>query len=239
MAVGAAEAEAALFDAAEYLQPGKFSLGINGDLLLNNPTGEAAEARLKTGINEMVNIQGVVGAGSRNRKFRAGAISNVNFFADSPGSLGITLLVGVGYVKRAAYSGLQILTGPLVHHTFKGWDNKPLNIFLGIPFTMELHGGSYTTGSQLAFGALWDMGNSGTWFLHSEAALSLRRSESYVSLGAGMRLGASGGRAYRREQREQRAREEDRYEERDSAPRKKYQPDVVNPEVETIESDED
>jgi hypothetical protein len=105
--------------------------------------------------------------------------------------------------------------------------------------TLELHDGTYTTGSQIAFGGLYDIDSHQNWFLSAEAAISLRRSESYISAGVGYRLGTGNEpRIQRRRSREP----EDSYEEQNRQGRNRPGgSSTINPDgsVRTIESGEE
>jgi len=186
--VASSVTQAAIFDAADYIEPGRYSLGAYGEFLLNNPSGEGIEIRGKRGINDMVNVEPFIGFGNKNRGFRFGAAVPINFFPDAASQPGISLLLTAQHLKRETYSALQFSAAPLFHKTVEGVDQLPLNLFLGFPFSLELFDGSYKTGLQLAFGGLYDMTRDGTYFLASEAGVSLNKSESLVLLGGGIRF---------------------------------------------------
>ena len=63
---------------------------------------------------------------------------------------------------------------------------------MGFPLYLELYDGKYKTGLQASFGGLYDVSRDGTYYLMSEASISLHNAESAVVLGGGVRF--SGGR---------------------------------------------
>jgi len=180
---------AAIFDAADILRPGSNSIGILTEAVLSNPSSEGIELRAKQGINEMVNLQAILGTGSDNRKFRFGGQSTITFFPDADGQPGISLLAGALYLRRATYSALQISSGPMIHEIVSGPHGYPITLYLAMPWSIELHSGNYNTSLQLAFGANYELTEKRNWFANTEAGIALNRSESYVALGIGMRLG--------------------------------------------------
>lgn len=182
------EARAAIFDAADYREPGKYSVGSFGEFILNNPSGEGVEVRAKRGINDMVNLEPFLGFGRKQRGFRFGVAAPINFFPDTENQPGISLLMTGQYVKRETYSGINFQGAPMIHKIVAGVDHLPLNLYLGFPFSLELYDGKYKTGLQMAFGGLYDVSRDGTYYLNSEAGLSLNHSESYVLFGGGIRF---------------------------------------------------
>ena len=182
---------AAIFNAADFMLPSQQSLGIVGDALLSNPTGEGADLRFKQGINNLVNLDAILGIGSADRKFRVGAQADINFFPDAEGQFGVSLVTGGLFIKRADHHAIQFNTAPVVHKSMMGFSNHPVNVYVGIPFSIELYTGHYTVGTQMAFGAQWDTNDDRNLFVSTEAGVTLSKSESYVALGIGTRFGAS------------------------------------------------
>lgn len=184
---------AAIFDAPDYIEPGKYSLGTFGEFLLNDPSGEGVELRLKRGVNDMVNIQPLIGVGTNNRGFRVGAAAPISFFPNTKSQPGVSMVLTAQYLKREAYNALNITASPLVHKVVEGIDHLPLNLFVGIPYYIELFNGRYKTAWQIAFGGLYDLDRDGTYFMSSEAAISLSRAETLVAIGVGVRFDGARG----------------------------------------------
>lgn len=179
---------AAIFDAADYIEPGHYAAGVYSEFLLNNPSGEGIEVRGKRGINDLVNFEPFLGFGTRSRGFRFGASATVNFFPSTDSQPGISLMGTGQYVRRETYNGLNFSAAPMIHKRVEGADHLPLNLYLAFPFSLELWEGHYRTGLQAAFGGLYDIDSSGTYYLVAEAGVSLNNSESLVLLGGGIRF---------------------------------------------------
>jgi hypothetical protein len=188
----ASTANAAIFDAPDYLEPGKVSVGALGEFLLNNPSGEGIEVRAKRGINDMVNVQPFIGFGKDNRRFRFGVAVPVNFFPNTESQPGVSMVLTGMYVRRDTFSGVNFSVAPMLHKVLQGANDLPLNLFLAFPLHVELFDGKYKTGLQAAFGGLYDLDRFDTYFLMSEINVSLNHAESSVVLGGGIRFG--GGR---------------------------------------------
>lgn len=182
---------AAIFDAADILKPGSHSIGILTEVILSNPSSEGIELRAKRGINDMVNLEGIFGTGSDNRRLRFGGQSTITLFPDADGQPGISLYVSTLYLKRESYGSLLLSGGPMIQEMVDGMHGLPINLYLAAPWTIELHKGNYNTSFQLAFGANYEISDQRNWFANTEAGLSLSRSESYVAVGVGMRFGST------------------------------------------------
>ncbi|MGZ3710835.1 MAG: hypothetical protein ACXVBE_03725, partial [Bdellovibrionota bacterium] len=57
------------------------------------------------------------------------------------------------------------------------------------PFYLEARSGTYTSGSQLVLGSTFDVSEGKRFYVTGEGGIRLAKSESYVLLGFGMRLG--------------------------------------------------
>ncbi len=181
---------AAIFDAADILQPQKNSVGVLAEAVLNNPSSTGAELRLKHGFNEEVNVSAILGTGSENRRTRFGALGTFNFFPDTDGQPGISLLAGGLYLKRASYGALQLSIGPIVHKSVQSFHEYPMNLYVALPWTLEFHSGSYNTALQLVLGDNFEISSGRNWLFNTEAGFSLSRSETYVALGISYRFGS-------------------------------------------------
>lgn len=179
--LAAKNAEATLFDPANVLEPGKFSVGVVGELLLSNPTSEGAEARVKYGVSSNFSSQAIIGLGSGSRKFRLGVHNTLSIFPDAEGQLGVALLLGGLYLNRERSKVFIAHAGPMIHESFDtAW---PIDGFFAIPFIIELDSGRYTTGAQLVAGI---QAKPGVFFITGELGLGMGRMESYVATGVGI-----------------------------------------------------
>lgn len=173
-----------LFDAPEIVDPGDLTIGLNGEILLSNPSSEGVELRVKYGVTSILNSEAIVGLGSNHRKFRVGVQNVFSVFPDTDGQLGVSAILSGLYLRRADRGVAVVTAGPMIHERISG--TIPLNFYFAWPFEIELDSGRYFTGSQLVFGAV---GGLGQWFLSTDVGLGLARRESYFAVGGGYNFG--------------------------------------------------
>lgn len=181
-------ARAAVFDSADILGPQSAAISGFGELLLSDPTSEGVEGRARFGLSDEWNVAGIVGTGSKNKKFRLGGEAVFNVLPDFEGQLGFSALGSVIYLNRGT-GGLQFRVAPLVHKRFDGFNGLPIVTYAALPFYLEARSGSYTTGSQLALGGVFDLTPTNRYYAVGEGGIKLSRSESYILVGFGLRLG--------------------------------------------------
>lgn len=178
-------AATSLFTAPEIIDPTDLSIGLNGEILLSNPSSEGVELRVKYGLTSIMTTEAIVGLGSNHRKFRVGVQNVFNVFPDVDGQIGVSAIVSGLYLRRADRGVAVITAGPMIHERVEG--TIPLNFYFAWPFEIELDSGRYFTGSQLVFGAVGGLG--GQWFMASDVGLGLAGRESYFALGGGYNFG--------------------------------------------------
>lgn len=184
-----ASASAAVFDAADFLPMNGTTFGAFGEIILNDPAGEGIEARARHGWTDDLNVAALIGTGSKNRRFRFGGEAAYSFIPDYDGQFGLTALATAMYLRRETSGGIQLRLAPLLHKKVDGWNGLPATLFLSLPYYAEARSGSFTTGSQFVFGAIFDVNKKGHSYIASEFGLKISRSETYVLLGAGFRFG--------------------------------------------------
>jgi hypothetical protein len=169
--------QAAIFDAPDILPENSGAVGVFGELLLNDPTSEGAEARARYGFSDALNFGANLGIGSNGKKFRLGGETVFNILPDWDGQIGLSALASAMYLRRLNSGGLQLRVGLMGHKKIDSITGYPATIYLAIPFYLEGRSGTYTTGSQ------------GRFYGSTELGVKLANSESYILLGAGFRLG--------------------------------------------------
>ena len=181
-------AQAAVFDAADFLPGRTATLGIFGELLLNDPTSEGVEARSRFGLSDDWNVGATIGTGTKNKKLRLGGETVYNFIPDYDGQFGISALASATYIKRAT-GALQLRVAPLFHKRINGMGGYPNVIYASLPLYLEGRSGNYTTGSQIVVGDIFDFTDNSHYYGNLEGRISLAKSESYILVGAGFRFG--------------------------------------------------
>ena len=192
IAAPSAITHAAIFDSADFLKQDDHSAGAFGDIVLNNPSGEGLEARYKWAPEDYLNLQGILGMGSDTRKFTVGGQVNYNFLPDIGNQPGVSVIGRATLLKRRLSgnkkTGIRFTTGPMVHKEFTGLNGLPLILYTAVPWSLTLQSGSYVASSQIVLGALTDITKNHSWFVASEAGLTLSKGESFIMIGAGMRF---------------------------------------------------
>lgn len=174
-------AQAGVFTTPRFLAPGESSLGIEPEVVLTSGAGVGFTARYTYGLNELMNVIGVIGTGTGPRKFRAGVASTFDFFPDIEGQPGIGLAFS-GIYQRLAESGqFELLATPYVHKVFvtNGSEVEP---YFGLPFGMGFSGGQYRALSTVAVGSLFKTAES-PFRYGIEFGIAVNNTESAVSAG--------------------------------------------------------
>jgi hypothetical protein len=182
-------AHASVFNAADILPQNAGSVGLLGEILLSDPSSEGLEAHGRYGLSDDLNVGVILGNGSKAKRFRFGGEAVYNFIPDWEGQVGLSALGSAIFLRRPGSGGLVLRLAPMVHKQVDGWSGLPTTLYVALPFLIEGRSGTYTTGTQLVVGGLADIDDSKRYFLNGEAGIKLAKSESYVLIGAGLRLG--------------------------------------------------
>lgn len=180
---------AAIFDAPDILPNNSGAVGLFGEMLLNDPTSEGAEVRGRYGLSDDWNVGVNLGTGSRGKQFRFGGETVYSILPDWDGQVGLSALASAMFLNRLGSTGLQMRVGLMGHKKFDSFTGFPATVFLAIPFYLEGRKGTYTTGSQIVLGSLWDVNSQSRFYASTEVGVKLGNSESYVLFGMGFRLG--------------------------------------------------
>jgi hypothetical protein len=182
-------AQASLFDASDILPRNSGAISTFGEMILNDPTSEGIEARGRYGLSSEWNVGAIIGTGSDGKKTRIGAEMVYSILPDWEGQVGLSALGGATIINRYGSAGLLMRASIMAHKKVTGWGGLPASVYLGLPFMIEARKGNYSTGWQLVLGSLFDVEDSGRFYMGLEGGISLNKAESYVLLGVGLRLG--------------------------------------------------
>lgn len=182
-------AQAAIFDAADILPQNSGSIGGFGELILSDPTSEGVEARGRYGLSDAWNVGAIVGAGSKSKKFRFGGEGVFNLLPDWEGQVGLSFIATAIYLRRFDSGGLQSRLGVMVHKRVTAWNGYPANIYLALPWYQEVRGSTFSSGTQLALGTVFDVADANRYYAVAEVGIKLAKTDSYLALGFGARLG--------------------------------------------------
>lgn len=183
--------QAAVFDSADILPHNSGAAGVFGEILISDPTSEGVELQGRYGLNDDWNVKGIMGFGSKTKRFRLGGEAVYNIIPDWEGQLGFSALGSVTYINRGEFlgGGLQLRVAPMVHKKITTWADLPATLYAALPFYFEGRGGKYNTGSQFVLGSLWDLSDTSRTYLSTEVGVRLAKAESYLLVGFGVRIG--------------------------------------------------
>jgi len=182
-------AHATVFDAADILPPNSGAVSGMGEIVLTDPTSEGIEGHARYGLNEDWNVGAIVGTGDKDKNFRLGGEGVFNLLPDWEKQLGLSFLGKVLYLRRFDTGGLQTQVGPMLHKRITGWNSLPANIQAGIFWELEARSGNFTSGSQIEVGSNFDIASAGRAYMATELGIRLARTDSYILVGLGFRLG--------------------------------------------------
>ena len=180
---------AAIFDSADILPSNSAAGGVFGEILLSDPTSEGVEIHGRYGLSEAWNVKGIIGFGSKNKKFRFGGEAIYSILPDWEGQVGLSALGSLMYINRQEGGGVQFRVAPMVHKKLETWADLPATLYISLPLYFEARGGKYTTGSQFVLGSLFDLNEASRSYLSTEVGIRLAKAESYVMVGFGYRFG--------------------------------------------------
>ncbi len=185
----ATPALATIFDAADILPPNSGAISALGEILLTDPTSEGIEAHGRYGISDDWNVGAIIGTGTKDKNFRFGGQGVFSLLPDWEGQLGVSIIGTALYLRRYDGGGLQTQVGPMIHKRLTGWSGLPANLHAGLIWQVEARSGQFSSGSQLVFGSDFDVADHGRYYMSAELGIRLARTDSYVLLGIGTRLG--------------------------------------------------
>ena len=182
-------AHATVFDAADILPENSGAVSAFGELLLSDPSSEGIEVHSRYGLTDDWNVGAVLGTGTKDKNFRFGGEGVFNLLPDWQGQVGLSFLGKALYLRRFEKGGLQTQIGPIVHKRFTGWGGWPANVHAGFLWQFEARSGDVSSGSQVVLGSDFDIGAKSRYYMTTEIGVKIARSDSYILVGFGTRLG--------------------------------------------------
>lgn len=182
-------AQAAVFDAGDILPKNAGAISGFGEILLSDPTSEGIEARGRYGLNEDWNVGAMIGTGTKEKNFRMGGEAIYTLLPDWEGQVGLSFLGDAVYLRRYETGGLQMRVGPLLHKRITGWGGLPADLHTGLFWQIEARQDHLTSGTQIELGSNFDLSEAGRYYMGAELGIKLAKTDSYILVGFGMRLG--------------------------------------------------
>jgi hypothetical protein len=179
----ATTASAGVFDLPSFLEPGRFSLGAEADIAVSNGTGAAANLKPRFGLSDFLNIQGILGTGAGERRFRLGATLDVEYFPDVGNQPGLASPVTLLYTRQSFGNNWTLSFQPMIYKTFHGTDSVAFTPFVALPVGWNAQSDTLRGFTQIAFGTLFAPSNMTKVKFTAEAGFNLHQSYSYIAGG--------------------------------------------------------
>lgn len=175
-----ARAQAGVFNLPHFVQPGSFAIGLEPELTLSNGAEIGINLKYTHGLTDLVNVQGVLGTGSGDQRFRAGGSLVFDFFPDIEGQPGIGIATEALYYRVPNAGLLQVRAIPYIHKTFVNQGNE-IEPYFSIPFGLAFSSGEYQAVSNIAIGSMFKNVEHLRYVL--EVGVAINNAETYVSGG--------------------------------------------------------
>ena len=174
-------AQAGVFNIPHFVDPGQFALGLEPELVLTHGAGIGANIKYTHGLNDLMDIQGIIGTGSGPRRFRIGGNLSFDFIPDIEGQPGLGLATQALYVRIPDAGRLELTGIPYIHKEFPTGDGQGVEPFFAFPLGFGFSSGSYQGIAQAVVGALFRKSESIQ--LVTEIGINVNHAESYLSGG--------------------------------------------------------
>jgi hypothetical protein len=172
---------AGVLNLPHFVEPDHFALGLEPEVVLSHGAGVGINARYTHGLNDLMNVQAILGTGSGPRRFRVGGNLSFDFIPDVEGQPGLGLAVQGLYVRLPDAGRFELTAIPYIHKAFPASDSEAVEPFFAFPVGWGFSEGSYQGISQAVIGALFKKSESIQWV--TEVGINVNRSETYVSGG--------------------------------------------------------
>lgn len=175
-------AQAGVFDLPGFVEGGQGSVGLEPEISISNETGAAFNFKPRYGVNDMLNIEGMIGTGAGARKFRAGVIADIEWFPDYENQPGIATALFMEYYRLRNDGLLMFGVKPLVYKTFEGAEAEYIP-FIALPLGWNYRNSLITGFFQIAFGSMFKIPGQENIRLTGEAGFNIDDAYSYLSGG--------------------------------------------------------
>ncbi len=174
-------AEAGVFNIYHFVKPGSSAAGVEPEVNFSNGAGVGFNLKYTYGLNELSNVQAIIGSGTGPRRFRIGGNMTFDFFPDVPGQPGIGLATQLIYYRLPDNGVLEITGIPYIHKAYKA-DDHNIEPFAAVPLGVGFSDGNYFVLAQFVIGTMYHATENLSYV--AELGVNINHLESYVSGGA-------------------------------------------------------
>ncbi|HTL13110.1 MAG TPA: hypothetical protein VL588_11505 [Bdellovibrionota bacterium] len=170
-ATAAAPAYAGVFDLPHFVMPGGIRLGVEPELTLTSGSGIGVNFKGTYGLNDLINLQAVLGAGTGPQRFRFGGAVTLDFFPDLEKQPGVGLAGWLIRYDTPAGGLLDFRAAPYIHKSFKSGTNS-FEPFLAIPLGFGVESGQTRGLAQIGLGCIFHSSESLNWTVEMEVPIT-------------------------------------------------------------------
>jgi hypothetical protein len=150
-------ASASMFNLTQYIEPAKWSLGLEPEFQLSTQAGFGGTAKFTYGLNELSNAQIGIGSGSGSRQFRVGGSMTFDFIPDLESQPGMGIALNSYFVRSRLtnspiVNNLELSVAPYIHKSFENGASV-IDPFIALPYGIALGDNKYRTIASLAVGS--------------------------------------------------------------------------------------
>jgi hypothetical protein len=174
-------AQAGVFNIPHFVEPGNFALGLEPELFLTPSAGLGANLKYTQGLNDLMNFQGIVGAGGGPRHFRIGGNITWDFVPDIEGQPGIGLATQALYYRIPDAGRLELTGIPYIHKNFPQGEGEGVDPYFAFPIGFAFTDGEYQAISTAVVGVLWKKSEHLSYT--TELGVNINRAATYFSGG--------------------------------------------------------
>ncbi|MEW6055927.1 MAG: hypothetical protein AB1540_04870 [Bdellovibrionota bacterium] len=171
-----------VFDLPAFLEAGKWSAGLEPEIVLSNGTGAGFNFKPRYGATDFLNWQGVIGTGTGARQFRVGGIADFEWFPDYASQPGIATPLFMEYYRLETDGLLSFGAKPLLYKSFNG-QGAVYTPFVALPVGWNYKNSKINGFMQVALGSMFKVSNLQNWKFTAEAGFDVKNAYSYISGG--------------------------------------------------------
>lgn len=173
---------AGVFDLPSFLEPQKWSAGIEPEVVISDGAGAGINIKPRYGINDFLNAEGFFGFGSGARGFRVGAIADFEWFPNTDAQPGVATPFSMTYSVVRDNGDFSFGPMPMIYKSIKT-NGISVIPFAALPAGWRFYDGQIRWFTQVALGAMFKIPSSPQLRFSAEAGFNVGESYSYLSGG--------------------------------------------------------
>jgi hypothetical protein len=173
---------AGVFDLPSFIEEGQWSVGAEAEAAVSGGTGLGVNFKPRYGVNDLLDIQGLIGTGTGARKFRIGFTADFEWFPDYESQPGLATPLFIEYYRIDEDGLLSFGAKPMIYKTFQA-DGSEFTPFVALPVGWNLRNSNAPLFVQMALGSLFKPHGTDHFKFSFEGGFDIKDSYSYISGG--------------------------------------------------------